>query len=98
MKPDVRKKAENRVKRIVGQAQGIQRMLEQDRYCVDVLLQIAAARAALDQLGKLVLGSHIETCVVDAFASKKRGKREEKIEELMQVFSRFGYVSQPKGS
>lgn len=98
MKPEVRKQAENRVKRIVGQVQGVQRMLEQDRYCVDVLLQIAAARAALDQLGKLVLGSHIETCVVDAFESRKRGEREAKIAELMQVFSRFGYVSQPKGS
>ena len=97
MKPDVKRKAENRIKRVAGQVDGIRRMLEQDRYCVDILLQIAAARAALDQLGKLVLGSHIETCVVDAFASKKRGEREAKIEELMQVFSRFGYVSQTKG-
>lgn len=93
MQPEIRKRAENRVKRIVGQVQGVQRMIEQDRYCVDVLLQIAAARAALDQLGKLVLGSHIETCVADAFASRKRGERETKIQELMDVFSRFGYVS-----
>ena len=93
MKPEIRKRAENRVKRVVGQVQGVQRMIEQDRYCVDVLLQIAAARAALDQLGKLVLGSHIETCVADAFASRKRRERETKIRELMDVFSRFGYVS-----
>jgi len=93
VKAETKKKAENRVKRVAGQVDGIRRMIEGDRYCVDVLLQIAAARAALDQLGKLILGSHIETCVADAFASRKRGERETKIEELLEVFSRFGYVS-----
>ena len=93
MEAETKKKAENRVKRVAGQVDGIRRMIEGDRYCVDVLLQSAAARAALDQLGKLILGSHIETCVADAFASRKRSERETKIEELLEVFSRFGYVS-----
>ena len=72
----------------------LQRMIEEDRYCVDVLLQIAAARAALDGVGKLVLGQHVETCVADAFASGKKRERDEKIAELLAVFSRFGAVSQ----
>jgi DNA-binding FrmR family transcriptional regulator len=93
MDPDTKQKAENRLKRIGGQVEGIRRMIEADRYCVDVLLQVAAARAALDQLGKLILGSHVETCVADAFASQKRSERQQKMDELMQVFSRFGYVS-----
>lgn len=93
MKPDVKKKSHNRIKRIAGQVQGIQRMIEGDRYCVDVLLQIAAARAALDQLGKQILSSHVETCVAEAFASNRRGERETKMRELLEVFSRFGYVS-----
>jgi DNA-binding FrmR family transcriptional regulator len=69
-------------------------MLEQDRYCVDVLLQVAAARAALDGVGKLVLGQHVETCVAEAFASGKKRERADKIAELLDVFSRFGAVSQ----
>jgi DNA-binding FrmR family transcriptional regulator len=93
MKPDVKKKAENRIRRVVGQVQGVERMIEGDRYCVDILLQIAAARAALDQLGKQILSAHIETCVAEAFASRKAGERETKMRELMEVFSRLGYVS-----
>jgi DNA-binding FrmR family transcriptional regulator len=93
MDPETRKKAQNRVRRIAGQVEGIQRMIEQDRYCVDVLLQVAAVRGALDQLGKLILGAHVETCVADAFASNQRSARETKMRELMEVFSRFGYVS-----
>lgn len=93
MNPDAKKRARNRVNRIVGQVEGIRRMIEEDRYCVDVLLQIAAARAALDQLGKQILSAHLETCVAEAFASPGRRAREEKMQELIEVFSRLGYVS-----
>ena len=92
MKAEIKKKADARLKRIAGQVEGIQRMLDQDRYCVDVLLQIAAVRGALDQAGKLILGSHVETCVADAFASGKPRERKVKMKELLEVFSRFGYV------
>lgn len=92
MKPDVRRQVTARLARIAGQVGGIQRMVDEDRYCVDVLLQVAAVRAALDQVGKLVLGSHVETCVADAFASGKPREREKKMDELLEVFSRFGYV------
>lgn len=93
MTKETKRRAGNRIRRIAGQIEGIGRMIEQDRYCVDVLLQVAAARAALDQLGKVVLRSHIETCVAEAFASSERGERETKMEELMEIFSRFGSVS-----
>jgi len=92
MKPEVREKVRARLRRVAGQVEGIQRMVEEDRYCVDVLLQVAAARAALDQVGKIVLGSHVETCVADAFASGRPGERKKKLDELLEVFSRFGYV------
>ena len=65
-------------------------MVEEDRCCVDVLLQVASARAALGEAGKLVLRSHIETCLSAAMASGKAAKRKQKIDELMQVFSRYG--------
>ena len=93
MKQDTKRRADIRLKRIAGQVAGIQRMLEEDRYCVDVLLQVAAVRAALDGVGKLILGAHIETCVADAFASGRPRDREKKKEELLEVFSRFGAVS-----
>lgn len=84
------KKVLARLRRIAGQVEGIARMLEEDRYCVDVLLQIASAEAALGQASKLVLRSHVETCVTDALASGKASERAQKIDELMDVFARFG--------
>jgi CsoR family transcriptional regulator, copper-sensing transcriptional repressor len=59
-----RKRLQKRVNRITGQIQGISRMVEEDRYCVDILTQIAAVRSALDQLGIELLTDHIEMCVV----------------------------------
>jgi DNA-binding FrmR family transcriptional regulator len=53
-------------------------------------LQIAAAQAALGQAGKLVLRSHVETCVSDAMAARKPVARKQKIDELMEVFARYG--------
>ena len=93
MKTEIRRQVHARLKRIGGQVAGIQRMVDEDRYCVDVLLQIAAVRAALDQVGKLMLGAHVETCVADAFASGSAGERRKKTGELLEVFSRFGSVS-----
>ena len=59
-----RKRLRTRVNRIAGQVAGIQRMLDEDRYCVDVLHQIAAVRSALDGLGVELLTRHLESCVV----------------------------------
>ena len=90
MKAETRDQVETRLRRIAGQVAGIQRMVEADRYCVDVLLQIAAVRAALDQVGKLVLGEHVRTCVSEALESGRPKERRQKVEELLEVFSRFG--------
>jgi DNA-binding FrmR family transcriptional regulator len=92
MKPELRKQLDVRLRRIAGQVAGIQRMVEEDRYCVDVLLQIAAVRAALEQVGKRLLAAHVETCVADAFASGSARERRRKMDELLEVFGRFGAV------
>ncbi len=63
-------------------------MLEEDRYCIDVLMQIAAARAALSKAGRVLLESHLETCVTQAFDSHDDQDRRQKMEELLNVFSR----------
>lgn len=92
MKPDTRDKLQGRLRRVAGQVAGIERMVEEDRYCVDVLLQVAAARAALDGIGKLLLNAHVETCVADAMRSRSARDRKEKVDELMEVFSKFSNI------
>jgi DNA-binding FrmR family transcriptional regulator len=83
-------KAIGRLRRIEGQVQGLQRMIGGDAYCVDILLQIAAVQGALEQVQKLLLGRHIESCVADALRSGSGSERRQKVEELLDVFSRFG--------
>ena len=87
---DTKAKARGRLRRIEGQVQGLQRMVENDAYCVDILLQISAAQGALEQVQKLLLGRHIESCVTDALRSGSKTDRQQKIEELLDVFARFG--------
>jgi DNA-binding FrmR family transcriptional regulator len=92
MNEEGRKKVLSRLKKVAGQVAGIQRMVEEERYCVDVLHQIAAVEAALDRVGHLMLASHVETCVTSAIESGRPKDRREKLDELMDVFSRFGRV------
>jgi CsoR family transcriptional regulator, copper-sensing transcriptional repressor len=82
-------KAVGRLRRIEGQVQGLQRMIEADAYCVDILLQVSAVQGALEQVQKLLLGRHIESCVAEALRSGSRGERQKKIDELIDVVSRF---------
>ena len=92
MKEEAREKVLARLKKVAGQVAGISRMVEEDRYCVDVLHQIAAVEGALDRVGHLVLESHVETCVTSAIESGRPKDRREKLDELMEVFSKFGRV------
>ncbi len=85
-----KRKALGRLRRIEGQVQGLQRMLGDDAYCVDILLQVSAVQGALEQVRKLLLGRHIESCVADAMRTGSRTERQKKIDELVDVFSRFG--------
>ncbi len=92
MKDEVREKVSARLRRVAGQVAGIERMVEEDRYCVDILHQVAAAEAALDRVGHLVLASHVDTCVSSALESGRPAERKRKMQELLGVFSRFGRV------
>jgi len=87
---ETRTKALGRLRRIEGQVQGLQRMIEADAYCVDILLQVSAAQGALEQVQKLLLGRHIESCVADALRSGSKQDRQRQIDELLDVFARFG--------
>jgi len=90
MDADTKRKVRLRLRRIGGQIEAIQRMVEADRYCVDVMNQVAAVQAALGEVGKVVLRQHVETCVSSAIRSGDGKARREKIDELMDVFGRYG--------
>ncbi|HEV8457678.1 MAG TPA: metal-sensitive transcriptional regulator [Methylomirabilota bacterium] len=89
MDEQTKAKVLGRLRRIEGQVQGIQRMVEEDKYCVDILLQLTAVQGAVEQVQKLVLGQHIESCVTDAIRSGNSRDRQKKMDELLEVFSRF---------
>jgi DNA-binding FrmR family transcriptional regulator len=89
MDADTKAKTLGRLRRIEGQVQGIQRMVEEDKYCVDVLLQLTAVQGAVEQVQKLVLGQHIESCVSEAIRSGNTRDRQRKVVELLDVCSRF---------
>ena len=92
MDDDVKKKITDRLRRIEGQIKGLGRMLEEDKYCIDILLQISAAEGALRQVSFILLKNHIETCVSEVVTSGNERDRTKKIEELVEVFSRFGGI------
>jgi len=94
MRVDGRKKLKSRLNRIAGQVAGIQKMLDDDRYCVDVLVQVAAVRSALDALGIELLTAHVESCVVGhgtstEHACAKPMTQEQLVEEVRTVLARF---------
>ena len=89
MEADTKAKILGRLRRIEGQVQGIHRMVEEDKYCVDILLQLAAVQGAVEQAQKLLLSQHIESCVAEAIRSGNTRERQKKVGELLEVFSRF---------
>ncbi|WP_085993811.1 metal-sensing transcriptional repressor [Oceanobacillus senegalensis] len=79
-------KITNRLKRIEGQVRGVQKMVEDDRYCMDILVQISAIQSALKNVGFSITERHINHCVSDAI---KHGEGKETIEELLNVMKQF---------
>ncbi|QDT16683.1 metal-sensitive transcriptional regulator [Alienimonas californiensis] len=79
-----------RLRRAEGQVAAVGRMIEEDRYCVDVLTQVRAAMAALGKVGHIVLENHLDTCVSAAFRVEDDETRKEKVRELMAVFAQYG--------
>jgi CsoR family transcriptional regulator, copper-sensing transcriptional repressor len=85
----IAKNAGVRLNRLAGQLRGIQKMIDERRYCVDMLTQISAVQAALSGVGKVLLKNHIETCVTTSLSGKDKNLRKQTIEELVQIFGRF---------
>ena len=79
----------NRIKKIRGQIQGIEKMIQDDRYCVDILQQISSVHEALRGLGKEVMRNYLEQCATQAILSKKREKQEMIYTELMDIIYKY---------
>ena len=78
-----------RLRRIEGQVAGIRRMIEDDRYCIDILNQTSAIVSALRRVEDAVMENHLNTCVADAMRSNDPNQKQEKTSEIMEVISRF---------
>jgi len=79
----------NRLRRIEGQVRGLQKMLDDGRYCVDVLTQIDAVRAALARVQDGILEAHLEHCVADALEGSDTDARREKVDEVVTLLRKF---------
>lgn len=78
--------AVQRLKSVAGHVNGIVRMLEEDRYCIDVIKQIQAVQAALDRVSESILDNHLRTCVTTAIQGEDPSERERVIQEVTEVF------------
>ena len=88
MRNDIKISCLKRLSRIEGQVRGLSRMVEDDRYCIDVVTQISAVRAALRRVEEEVLRDHVAHCVEHAITSGNKAEQRKKIAELMDVVSR----------
>lgn len=86
MNDDTRTKAIHRLKSAAGHINGIIRMLEDDRYCIDIIKQIQATQTALARVGETILDDHLRTCVTTAVQDGDAAERERVLAEVMEVF------------
>ena len=88
MRANAKATVRRRLQRIEGQVRGLARMVEEDRYCIDVVTQISAVRAALRGVEDEILRDHMAHCVEHAIASGNKTEQRRKVAELMDVLSR----------
>src|ERR1700736_2114719 len=88
MRKDIKASCQKRLSRIEGQVRGLSKMVDEDRYCIDIVTQISAVRAALRRVEEEVLRDHVSHCVEHAIASGDKADQRAKISELMAVIGR----------
>ena len=88
MTNDIKTSCQKRLSRIEGQVRGLSRMVAEDRYCIDIVTQISAVRAALRRVEEEILRDHVAHCVEHAIASGNKADQRQKITELMEVIGR----------
>ena len=88
MEKNIKTSCQKRLSRIEGQVRGLSKMVEEERYCIDIVTQISAVRAALRRVEEEVLKDHVSHCVEHAIASGDKSDQRKKIAELMAVIGR----------
>ena len=88
MNSETKQSVAKRLARVEGQVRGLAQMIEQDRYCLDVVAQVRAARSALAKVEEVVLADHLRHCVEQAIVSGDPDRQRQKVAELIEVFSR----------
>jgi DNA-binding FrmR family transcriptional regulator len=88
MRKDIKTSVQKRLHRIEGQVRGLSKMVEEDRYCIDIVTQISAVRAALRRAEEEILKDHVAHCVEHAISSGNKADQRNKIAELMEVIGR----------
>lgn len=88
MTPETKKMMKGRLARIEGQVRGLSQMIEQDRYCIDVITQVRAARVALAKVEQQILSDHLGSCVEAAIMSGDPKQQRAKVAELIEVLGR----------
>ena len=88
MTPEAKKSLRGRLARIEGQVRGLAQMVEQDRYCIEVITQVRAARAALAKVEQAILSDHLGSCVEAAIVSGDPKQQRAKVAELIEVLGR----------
>ncbi|MBM3586062.1 MAG: metal-sensitive transcriptional regulator [Alphaproteobacteria bacterium] len=89
MDATTRARCRTRLRRIEGQVRGIARMVEEDRYCIDVITQVQAVTAALRRVEEAVLADHVAHCVEGAIAGGNAAEQQRKVGELMRILGHF---------
>tara|TARA_B100000674_G_C37115126_1_gene590806 strand:- start:231 stop:506 length:276 start_codon:yes stop_codon:yes gene_type:complete len=87
MRDETQSNADARLARIEGQIRAVRKMVNEDRYCIDVVRQVQAARAALSSLESLIIDDHVDTCVQHALEAGKTDERREKVIELVSILT-----------
>lgn len=87
MRAKTKKLVDQRLARIEGQVKAVRRLVEEDRYCVDVVRQVQAARAALASMETLIVEDHVDTCVEQALTNSSVDERRDKVNELVGILS-----------
>ena len=87
MRNETQRKADARLAKIEGQIRAVRKMVTEDRYCIDVVRQVQAARSALSGLESLIIDDHVDTCVQRALQAGKTDERREKVNELVSILT-----------
>ena len=86
MKKSFKKKILNRISYLSGHLEGVRKMVNDDKYCIDVIKQNEAVIAALEKVNEILLENHLNTCVTDAIKGKSEKERKKKIKELLAIY------------